>query len=52
MNAQVRVNFPRRRDLCDALRFLAIDAVEAAGDDQTLNDADVFGAEFGPAEEP
>jgi transketolase len=30
MNAQVRVNFPRRRDLCDALRFLAIDAVEAA----------------------
>ena len=30
MNAQVREKFPERRQLCDALRFLAIDAVEAA----------------------
>ena len=29
-----------------------IDAVQSAGDDQTLDDADVLGAEFGPAEEP
>ena len=27
-----------------------IDAVQATGDDQTLDDTDVFGAEFGPAE--
>jgi hypothetical protein len=26
--------------------------VQAAGDDQALDDADVFGAEFGPAKEP
>jgi transketolase len=30
MNAQVIVKSPERRELCDALRFLAIDAVEAA----------------------
>ena len=30
MNAQVKVGSPSRRELCDALRFLAIDAVEAA----------------------
>jgi transketolase len=30
MNAQVKVELPSRRTLCDALRFLAIDAVEAA----------------------
>ena len=29
-----------------------VDAVQSASDDQTLDDADVFGAEFGPAEEP
>ena len=29
-----------------------IDAVEATGDDQALNDADVAGTEFGPAEKP
>ena len=29
-----------------------IDAVESAGDDQALDDADVLGAELGPAEEP
>jgi hypothetical protein len=27
-----------------------VDTVQAAGDDQTLDDADVLGAEFGPAE--
>ncbi len=31
---------------------VGIDAVEAASDDQTLDDADVAGAEFGPAEKP
>src|SRR5258705_4850474 len=30
MNAQVRPQAVERRDLCNALRFLAIDAVEAA----------------------
>jgi transketolase len=30
MNAQMRQSFPERRQLADALRFLAIDAVEAA----------------------
>jgi transketolase len=30
MNAQLIVESPGRRELCDALRFLAIDAVEAA----------------------
>ena len=29
-----------------------IDAVQSAGDDQALDDADVLGAEFGPTEEP
>ena len=29
-----------------------IDAVQAAGNDQTLDDADMFGTEFGPAEVP
>ncbi|TLY75462.1 MAG: hypothetical protein E6K42_10485, partial [Gammaproteobacteria bacterium] len=31
MNAQLRPQFPGRRLLCNALRFLAIDAVERAG---------------------
>lgn len=31
---------------------IGIDAVQAAGDDQALDDADVFGAKLGPAEEP
>jgi transketolase len=30
MNAQVQPQLPRRQELCNALRFLAIDAVEAA----------------------
>ena len=30
MNAQVRPKAVERRELCNALRFLAIDAVEAA----------------------
>src|ERR1700676_833840 len=29
-----------------------IDAAQPAGDDQALDDADVFRAEFGPTEEP
>jgi hypothetical protein len=29
-----------------------IDPVQTAGDDQALNDARVFGADFGPTEEP
>jgi hypothetical protein len=29
-----------------------IDAMQSAGHDQTLDDADVLGTEFGPAEEP
>lgn len=29
-----------------------IDAVQSAGDDQTLRDADLLGAEFGPTEVP
>ena len=29
-----------------------IDAVQSAGGDQALDDADVPGAEFGPAEQP
>jgi hypothetical protein len=29
---------------------IEIDAVRAAGDDQALDDADVFGTELGPAE--
>jgi hypothetical protein len=32
--------------------MLRLDAVKAAGDDQTLDDADVFGAKFSPAEVP
>ena len=31
---------------------VGIDAVQAAGDDQALNDADVAGAELGPTEKP
>ena len=31
---------------------VGIDAVQAAGDDQALQDADVLGAEFGPTEHP
>ena len=43
--------------LADALQDVdqvgvGIDAVEPAGDDQALDDADVFGAQLGPAEEP
>jgi hypothetical protein len=46
---------PRCGVLCDALEHIdeigiRIDAVQSAGDDQTLDDADVSGAEFGPAE--
>ena len=54
-----------RRELCDpgsgvqrdALEHIdevgvRIDAVQAAGDDQALDDADVTGAEFGPTEKP
>jgi hypothetical protein len=29
-----------------------IDFMQSAGDDQALDDADLFGAEFGPAEQP
>ena len=41
--------------LADALKQIdeigkGVDAVQAAGDDQALHDADVLGAEFGPAE--
>ena len=43
------------RMLADPLQYIdeigvRIDAVQSAGDDQTLDDADVLGAEFGPAE--
>ena len=43
--------------LADALQDVdqvgvGIDAMESAGDDQALDDADLFGAELGPAEEP
>jgi hypothetical protein len=43
--------------LADALQDVdqvgvGIDAVEPAGDDQALDDADLFGAQLGPAEEP
>ena len=31
---------------------VGIDAMQAAGDDEPLDDADVPGAEFGPAEQP
>ena len=31
---------------------VGIDAMQAAGDDQALDDADVFGTELGPAEDP
>jgi hypothetical protein len=31
---------------------IRIDAVQSAGDDQTLDDSDVSGAEFGPAKKP
>ena len=31
---------------------VGIDAMQPAGDDQALHDADMFGAEFGPAEIP
>ena len=59
------VLFPQtRRQLCDpgggVLRDpledvvdeigIGIDAVQSAGHDQALNDTDVSGAEFGPAE--
>jgi hypothetical protein len=29
-----------------------VDLVQSAGDDQALHDADLLGAEFGPAEHP
>ena len=43
--------------LRDALKHIdevgvGIDAMEAAGDDQALDDADVAGAELGPTEKP
>ena len=43
--------------LSDALEnvdevVVGVDVVQPAGDDQALDDADVFGREFGPAEEP
>ncbi len=43
--------------MADALQHIdqigvRIDAVQSAGDDQALDDTDVFGAELGPAEEP
>ncbi len=43
--------------LCDPLQYvdeigIRIDAVQPAGHDQALNDADVAGAEFGPAKKP
>ncbi len=43
--------------LCHALEHIdevgvGIDAVQAAGDDQALDDADVAGAEFGRAKKP
>ena len=31
---------------------VGIDAVEPTGDDQALDDADLFGTELSPAEEP
>jgi hypothetical protein len=43
--------------LSDALEdvdevVIGVDLVQPAGDDQALDDADVFGPELGPAEEP
>ena len=43
------------RMLADSLQHIdqiggGINVVQSAGDDQTLDDADVLGAEFGPAE--
>jgi len=43
--------------LADALQYIdqvgvGIDAVQPAGDDQALDDTDLFGAQLGPAEEP
>ncbi len=43
------------RMLSDPLQYIdeigvGINAVQSAGNDQTLDDADVLGAEFGPAE--
>jgi hypothetical protein len=45
------------RMLSDALEdvdevVVGVDVVQPAGDDQALDDADVFGPELGPAEEP
>lgn len=45
------------RMLTDALQHIyqirvGIDAVQLAGADQALDDADVLGAQFGPAKEP
>ena len=31
---------------------VGVDSVQTTGDDEGLDDADVLGAEFGPAEEP
>jgi len=31
---------------------VGVDVVQPTGDDQALDEADVFGPEFGPAEEP
>ena len=43
--------------LADALQYIdqvgvRIDAVQPAGDDQALDDTDLFGAQLSPAEEP
>jgi hypothetical protein len=48
---------PRSGVLGDALQDIdeigiRIDAVQSASDDQTLDDSDVSGAEFGPAKKP
>ena len=48
---------PGSRVLCDPLEDIdeisvGIEAVQATGDDQALNDADISGPELGPAEEP
>ena len=48
---------PGSRVLRDPLEHIdeigvGIDVVEATGDDQALDDADISGTEFGPAEKP
>lgn len=55
--AAVSARRRQRPDLIDALEHVdpigaGIDAMQAAGDDQTLQDAGVLGADFSPAEQP